>query len=186
MSHSSPPGAQSSGNLARAGALAAPPPRLTLTPRLMLALCLALSLSLAGCTRSVLGIKPLPTYVRQGNFMVVEDFRKLRRGMTRVQVLYLIGTPAVEDPFDDTRWDYYYSYEQPGNILRRRHIVVLFDQQEKLQTWFELEPGQTFVRKDFGELLSEEDEFDLIEKDAEEREKKKKGGKKDGPTADAG
>ncbi len=44
----------------------------------------------------------------QGNLLVQEDIDQVEVGMTRNQVRFLLGTPMIDDPFHDNRWDYVY------------------------------------------------------------------------------
>jgi outer membrane protein assembly factor BamE len=44
----------------------------------------------------------------QGNFVDKEDLDQVEIGMTRNQVRFLLGTPMIEDPFHEDRWDYIY------------------------------------------------------------------------------
>ena len=59
---------------------------------------------------------------------------KLEKGLTRVQVQYIMGTPSVKDPFDSSRWDYI-GYEIIGNELLREVHYSLYFQDEKLNEW---------------------------------------------------
>ncbi len=44
----------------------------------------------------------------QGNFVEKEDLDQVEIGMTRSQVRFLLGTPMIDDPFHQDRWDYIY------------------------------------------------------------------------------
>lgn len=44
--------------------------------------------------------------VQQGNTLTEESIRNLRTDMDIRQVLFLLGTPMVMDPFHPNRWDY--------------------------------------------------------------------------------
>lgn len=44
----------------------------------------------------------------QGNLLKQEDIDQVEVGMTRNQVRFLLGTPMIDDPFHDDRWDYVY------------------------------------------------------------------------------
>jgi outer membrane protein assembly factor BamE len=44
----------------------------------------------------------------QGNLLDQEDIDQLEVGMTRGQVRFLLGTPMIDDPFHENRWDYVY------------------------------------------------------------------------------
>tara|TARA_B100000035_G_scaffold305662_1_gene306759 strand:+ start:748 stop:1014 length:267 start_codon:yes stop_codon:yes gene_type:complete len=59
---------------------------------------------------------------------------KLEKGLTKVQVQYIMGTPSVKDPFDSSRWDYI-GYEIIGNELLREVHYSLYFQDEKLNEW---------------------------------------------------
>ncbi len=67
--------------------------------RRLLPLALVLIL-LSGCRF----VYKQPIY--QGNLLDKTDVGQLAVGMNRQQVNALLGTPSVEDPFDQTRWDY--------------------------------------------------------------------------------
>ena len=66
--------------------------------------------------------------IQQGNFLEKKDLDQINVGMTRSQVRYLLGTPMVADPFNDSRWDYIY-YLKRGRIgePKRRHFIVYFE-----------------------------------------------------------
>ena len=53
-------------------------------------------------------LKPYKIDVQQGNFLDQEMVAKLKPGMTRSQVRFLLGTPLIADPFHPDRWDYVY------------------------------------------------------------------------------
>ncbi len=44
----------------------------------------------------------------QGNLLKQEDLDQVEVGMTRSQVRFLLGTPMIDDPFHEERWDYVY------------------------------------------------------------------------------
>lgn len=82
-----------------------------------------LALLLAGCG-------PLAPYridIQQGNFVSQEMVAKLKRGMSKEQVRYILGTPLVTDIFHADRWDYVYSLERPGEAPVRRRLAVFFE-----------------------------------------------------------
>lgn len=47
--------------------------------------------------------------IDQGNSVSEEQLEKLKLGMTRKEVQFLMGTPLIKDPFHANRWDYIYS-----------------------------------------------------------------------------
>ncbi len=78
----------------------------------------------AGCESLIPSFYTVP--VRQGNYIDPAMVAQLRPGMTRQQVLRIMGTPLVEDPFHQDRWDYYYQYGQGGNISEQRRVTLFF------------------------------------------------------------
>lgn len=55
--------------------------------------------------------------VPQGNFLDQRDVEKLRVGMTKEQVIYVLGNPVVQDSFDDDTW--YYVYDMKRGMKKR-------------------------------------------------------------------
>ncbi len=67
------------------------------------------------------GCEPHRIDIQQGNKVKPENFEKLKIGMTRNQVIYILGSPLLVDSFHQDRWDYIY-YLKPGNkaVLQSR------------------------------------------------------------------
>ena len=66
--------------------------------------------------------------VQQGNLLEQNDIEAVQVGMTRSQVRFLLGTPVVEDPFHQDRWDYiYYFRKGRSRTADRRWLIVYFD-----------------------------------------------------------
>jgi len=66
--------------------------------------------------------------IYQGSLLEPTAVEQLQAGMSRQQVLGLIGTPSIADPFHHDRWDYTAS-ERTG---RRGHTEV-----RNVTLWFE-------------------------------------------------
>lgn len=64
----------------------------------------------------------------QGNLLDQEDIDQVEVGMTRGQVRFLLGTPMIDDPFHEDRWDYvYYLIVGRDKATFKRWISVYFD-----------------------------------------------------------
>lgn len=87
------------------------------------ALVLALALPLAGCG----WLAPYRMDIQQGNFVSQDMVSQLKRGMTRDQVRFVLGTPLVTDIFHANRWDYVYYLDRPGQPRVERRLAVFFD-----------------------------------------------------------
>ena len=72
--------------------------------------------------------------VQQGNVVTQEMVDKLKPGMTRSQVRFVLGTPLITDPFHPDRWDYYYLYRKGKEPSpETRHLTIVF-KDDKLVT----------------------------------------------------
>lgn len=64
--------------------------------------------------------------VQQGNVITQDMVDRLKPGMTREQVAYIMGEPVVRNPFDENQWDYVYTLEVPGRTERQRKLSLFF------------------------------------------------------------
>jgi outer membrane protein assembly factor BamE len=63
--------------------------------------------------------------VQQGNIVDQAMVDQLRPGMSKRQVLYIMGSPMLKDTFQENRWEYLYS-NQPGGEARQQKRITLF------------------------------------------------------------
>jgi outer membrane protein assembly factor BamE len=83
----------------------------------------ALLLSLlAGCSSLTHHID-----VQQGNALDQENVARLKVGLNRSQVRFLLGTPLIVDPFRTDRWDYVYLYYKAGKLTEQKRISLFFE-----------------------------------------------------------
>lgn len=93
---------------------------------LLLITCIGL---LAGCgvsERVTRAVTPYRIDVRQGNLVTQEMVAQLKRGMTRDQVRFVLGTPLVTDIFHADRWDYVYRFQPGRGEAQQRALTVYF------------------------------------------------------------
>jgi len=69
--------------------------------------------------------------IQQGNVVDQAMINKLRPGMDKKQVKFIMGTPLIVDPFHNDRWDYLYSFE-PGRGEREQRRITLYFTDEHL------------------------------------------------------
>jgi outer membrane protein assembly factor BamE len=84
-------------------------------------LALAFAASLTGCGV----IYKVDVY--QGNLLKAENVEQLRPGLNKRQVMELLGSPAVRDPFHDARWDYVATIAKRGADPTIHNLVLTFD-----------------------------------------------------------
>ena len=65
--------------------------------------------------------------IGQGNIIEHEQVSRLKLGMTREQVLYVMGSPMIEDPLNIGRWDYVYWFQSGLGDLEQSSVVLHFD-----------------------------------------------------------
>ena len=95
--------------------------------RNLVAYLLMLSVLGACSSTRIGGIGPHRIDVQQGNALDQESVAKLKPGLTRSQVRFLLGTPLLVDPFHPNRWDYVYTFHKAGKLTEQKRITLYFD-----------------------------------------------------------
>ena len=65
--------------------------------------------------------------VYQGNLLKPQNVEQLRVGLNKRQVMELLGSPAVNDPFHQDRWDYVATVSKRGGEPEIHNLVLTFD-----------------------------------------------------------
>ena len=73
--------------------------------------------------------------IQQGNVISQAMIDKLRPGMTKSQVRFILGNPVVDDPLDASQWDYIYTIQLAGGTPIRRNLILHF--REERLSYFE-------------------------------------------------
>ncbi|GAA4881196.1 outer membrane protein assembly factor BamE [Ferrimonas pelagia] len=90
-----------------------------------LILAAALTTAVSGC--SVVDWMVYKIDIPQGNFVEQVQIEKLRVGMTREQVEFVLGRPVLRDSFGDDTWYYVYQFKNGRtNELTRKELLVNF------------------------------------------------------------
>ncbi|MBW3139897.1 outer membrane protein assembly factor BamE [Ferrimonas balearica] len=91
----------------------------------MLMVAAALSAGVTGC--SVFDWMVYKIDIPQGNFIEQNQVEKLRIGMNREQVEFVLGRPVLRDSFASDTWYYVYQFKNGRtNELTRKELVVHF------------------------------------------------------------
>lgn len=69
--------------------------------------------------------------VQQGNTIDDKQVSLLKVGMTKQQVVFVMGTALLKDPFHKNRWDYIYTYKK-GHAKAERRLITLYFENEIL------------------------------------------------------
>ncbi|NHQ88689.1 outer membrane protein assembly factor BamE [Iodobacter sp. HSC-16F04] len=92
----------------------------------VLILLLPIALMTSACSVANF-ITPYKLDIPQGNEITADQVAKLKTGMTRSQVRFLLGTPLLNDPFHANRWDYLYSDARAGELKEKKSFVLVFE-----------------------------------------------------------
>lgn len=83
--------------------------------------------------------------VQQGNFISQEMVAQLKKGMTKDQVRFLLGTPLLIDSFHENRWDYPFRLKNGEGQLTSSRVVVFFENDKVAK----FEGGELPTEKDY-------------------------------------
>ena len=121
----------------------------------------AVSLAVSGC--GILYKQP----IYQGNLIEKTNADQLAVGQSKQQVMVLLGTPSIADPFHEQRWDY--TTTERTNRRGTTHIktFTVFFEGDALARW----EGEYFPEND-AHLSTEMRKFGNLPKE------KKKGGRR--------
>lgn len=65
--------------------------------------------------------------IQQGNIIEQAMLAKLKPGMDKSQVQFIMGTPSLVDPFHTNQWEYIYTFSKRGGRRKQRHITLYFE-----------------------------------------------------------
>jgi len=134
---------------------------------------LAIIITLQACQSRLLTVYKID--VQQGNAVEAKDVEKIKVGMSKEQVLFVLGSPLVTDSFHPDRWDYIYFFTPGYGDRERRHLTLYFDRDEVIEI-----VKDNIVEDDYpvaeneeqDELNKAEEEALLIEETEQEQLKK--------------
>jgi len=82
--------------------------------------------------------------IPQGNYIEQHDVDRLRVGMNREQVAYVLGSPVAENMFRADTWHYVYHLKPGRGEKVRRELVVHFDGDQLDSIGGDFEPHEDF------------------------------------------
>lgn len=85
------------------------------------------ALLLGGCSSWVYRID-----IPQGNFLEQKMVNKLRVGMSKEQVLFILGSPVARNAFADNKWNYLYTLDKNKSDNNRWELVIHYDDNDKV------------------------------------------------------
>ncbi|GAB1596022.1 outer membrane protein assembly factor BamE [Lysobacter claricitrinus] len=108
--------------------------------------------------------------IYQGNLLEKTAVDQLQAGMDKQQVILLLGTPSVADPYHQDRWDYVATQRTGRTSHTEKKNFTLYFEGDKLARW----EGDYFPEQD--EQLARETVHQFGPNLAKDKDKKKRRG----------
>ena len=72
--------------------------------------------------------------INQGNYLDQHNIKQLKRSMTKEQVLFLLGSPALRDPFtQDNSWHYLFRQQRAHQAATQNNLKLTFNDHGRLE-----------------------------------------------------
>ncbi|VAX76622.1 Outer membrane protein assembly factor BamE [Serratia symbiotica] len=65
--------------------------------------------------------------ITQGNYLTPISIAKIRKGMTKEQVAYTLGTPMLQDPFGNQTWFYIFRQQPSNKDITQQTLTLTFN-----------------------------------------------------------
>jgi outer membrane protein assembly factor BamE len=128
----------------------------------LFSLSLLSSLTLVSCSTIMSFIPGVYTIdIQQGNIIEQSMIDQLRPGMNQRQVLYIMGSPMLNNVFHKNRWDYVYSNQPSGEDRVQKQISLFFENDQIAGIQGDFRPSATPVIKTSGETTVDVPKRDL-------------------------
>ena len=83
--------------------------------------------------------------IQQGNIVSQEMIDRLKPGMTRSQVQFVLGNPVLADSFERDRWNYVYTIDIPGQAIIERELIIVFENDRLLRFEGDYTPSENKI-----------------------------------------
>jgi len=71
--------------------------------------------------------KPFRLDIAQGNYLTSDTVERVRPGMRRQDVRFVLGSPLLLDPFHPNRWDYIFRFQRGTGESVTRRVTIHFE-----------------------------------------------------------
>ncbi len=128
----------------------------------LFSLSLLSSLTLVSCSTIMSFIPGVYTIdIQQGNIIEQAMVDQLRPSMNKRQVLYIMGSPMLDNVFHKNRWDYVYSNQPSGEDRVQKQISLFFENDQIAGIQGDFRPSATPVIKTSGDTTVDVPKRDL-------------------------
>ena len=114
----------------------------------LFSLSLLTSLTLVSCStilNNLPGVYKLE--IQQGNIIEQSMIDQLRPGMNKRQVVYIMGSPMLDDVFHKNRWDYFYYDKPDGEDKVQKQLSLYFENDQIVGVQGDFRPSSVPVIK---------------------------------------
>lgn len=82
--------------------------------------------------------------MQQGNVISAAMLERLRVGMSKSQVRFVLGRPLLHHAFNKDRWDYIYRLQIPGDQTAHYYLTLYFEGENlmRFESNIEAQPTQ--------------------------------------------
>ncbi|AMA65049.1 Outer membrane protein assembly factor BamE precursor [Candidatus Arsenophonus lipoptenae] len=70
--------------------------------------------------------------ISQGNYLSFNDIAKIQKGMTKQQVIYILGTPVFKELFGQHIWYYIFRQHIGSKKVKQQTLILFFNQNDIL------------------------------------------------------
>ena len=71
-------------------------------------------------------LRPHKIAIQQGNMITQEMVNRLKPGMTKRQVEFVLGTPLIVDTLNTDQWNYIYTLGVASGRVVQKNLHILF------------------------------------------------------------
>lgn len=107
-------------------------------------LTLSACLSMSACSYVVDNLPGIYRLeIQQGNIIDQAMVDQLRPGMSKRQILYIMGSPMLDDYFHRNRWEYVYYEKKENADPKEKRLALFFNNDSLAGIQGDFRPGET-------------------------------------------
>ena len=99
------------------------------------------------------GINPYIIPLDQGRLVDNESFKKIDVGLTKEQVVYLLGKPPLESPFIDNQWSYVYFNNT--DVKKRKVLTIHFKNEKVFEIMIDNRTFRKFGSEEYSQVSTD-------------------------------
>lgn len=81
--------------------------------------------------------------IYQGNYLLIEDIKKINKGMTKKQVIDILGYPIIRNYFNLDIWNYVLITQLNNKITKKSILTLYFNKNNLIKVSYTLNKEKT-------------------------------------------